>query len=134
MVCVERIPGFQRSGQYRSIGMGGSHRTLIGLGLPIKHATADILDLSLNNTLFRSAHSKAYEVAIGKTNFEVVATGSNDILCSFRLWLGKDQKPGVMGLSFSWADARVGIAESPAVRTAARKHSAQFGGDASATF
>ena len=54
--------------------MGGSHRTLIGLRFPIKHATTDILDFSLDTPLFRSAHSKAYEVAIGKPNFEVVRT------------------------------------------------------------
>ena len=74
--------------------MGGSHRTLIDLLLPIKHATADILDFSLDKTLFRSAHSKAYEVTIGKPNFEVIATGGNDILCSFSLLAGEGPKAG----------------------------------------
>ena len=74
--------------------MGGSHRTLIGLLLPIKHATADILDFSLDKPLFRYAHSKAYEVAIGKPNFEVVATGSNGIFCSFSLLTGEGPKAG----------------------------------------
>ena len=74
--------------------MDDSHGTLIDPRLPVKRATADILDLSLNNTLFRSSHSKAYEVAIGKPNFEVVATGSNDILCSFSLLAGEGPKAG----------------------------------------
>jgi len=94
MVCVERIFVFQRPGQYRSIGMGDSHGALIGLRLPIKHATADILDLSLNNTPFRSAHSKANKVAIGEPYFEVVATSSNDILCSCSLVAGEGPKAG----------------------------------------
>jgi hypothetical protein len=79
MVCIERIFVFQRSGQYRSIGMGVSNGTLIDLRLPIKHATPDILDMSLNVTLLRSAHSKAYKVAIGKPNFEVVAASSKNV-------------------------------------------------------
>jgi hypothetical protein len=61
--------------------MGDSHGALIDLRLTVKHATADILDLSLNNTLFRSAHSKAYEVAIGKPNFELVAASSKNVFC-----------------------------------------------------
>jgi hypothetical protein len=46
-----------------------SHGTVIDPRLPTKHATADILDLSLKNTLFRFTHSKAYEVAIRQTEF-----------------------------------------------------------------
>jgi len=81
VVCVERKFAFQRPAQYRSIGIDDSHGTLIDLRLPIKHATADILDFSLDKTPFRSAHSKAYKMAIGKPNFEVAATSRNDILC-----------------------------------------------------
>jgi hypothetical protein len=69
--------------------MGGSHRTLIDLLLPIKHATTDILDFSLDKPLFRYAHSKAYEVAIGKPNFEVVATSSKNIFCRSSLVSGQ---------------------------------------------
>jgi hypothetical protein len=74
--------------------MDDSHGTLIDLRLPIKHATADILNFSLDKTPFRSAHSKAHEVAVGKPNFEVVATGSNDIFCSFSLLAGEEPKAG----------------------------------------
>jgi hypothetical protein len=45
---VERILAFQRPGQYRPIGMDDSHGALIDLRIPTKHATADILDVSLN--------------------------------------------------------------------------------------
>jgi len=48
VVGVDRILALQTSGQYRSIGMRGSHGTLIDLRIPTKHATADILDVSLN--------------------------------------------------------------------------------------
>ena len=61
--------------------MDDSHGTLIDLRLPIKHATTDILDFSLDKPLFRSAHSKAYEVAIGKPNFEMVAASSKNVFC-----------------------------------------------------
>ena len=74
--------------------MGDSHGTLIDLRLPIEYAPADILDFSLDKTLFRSAHSKAYEVAIGKPNFEVVAASSNDILSSFSLLAGEGPEAG----------------------------------------
>ena len=61
--------------------MDDSHGTLIDLRLPIKRATADILDFSLDKPLFRSAHSKANEVAIGKPNFEVVAASGKNVFC-----------------------------------------------------
>jgi hypothetical protein len=69
--------------------MGGSHRTLIGLRLPIKHATADILNLSLDKTLFRSAHAKTDKVTIGKPNFKVVAASSKNVFCRSDLVSGE---------------------------------------------
>jgi hypothetical protein len=64
--------------------MDDSHGTLIDLRLPIKRATADILDFSLDKTQFRSAHSKAYKVTIGGTNFEVVAYFTTKAFCDAR--------------------------------------------------
>jgi hypothetical protein len=125
-VCVERMFAFKCPGQYRPIGMGDSHGTLIDLRLPIEYAPADILDFSLDKTLFRSAHSKAYEVAIGN---RISKWSRQAAMTSFPVlvfWLGKDQKPGVIGLSLSCACARVGVPKSPAVRTAARKASARL--------
>jgi hypothetical protein len=77
--------------------MGDSHGALIDLRLTVKHATANILDFSLDKTPFRSAHSKAYEVVIGKPNFEVVATSSYDILCRCSLVDGEGPKAGCDG-------------------------------------
>ena len=94
VVCVERIFAFQRPTQYRSIGLDDSHGTLIDLRLPIKHASADFSDLSLDTTPLSSLQLKTNKVAIGKPNFEVVATGSNDIFCSFSLLAGEGPKAG----------------------------------------
>ena len=69
--------------------MDDSHGTLIDLRLPIKHATADILNFSLDKTPFRSAHSKAYEVAIGKPNFEMVAASRKNVFSRSSFVSGK---------------------------------------------
>jgi len=72
--------------------MGGSHRTLIGLLLPIKHATTDILDFPMDEPLFRSVHSKSYKAAIGKPNFEVVATSGKNVFSRSSFVSGKGPK------------------------------------------
>jgi hypothetical protein len=50
--------------------------------------------MSLDTTPLSSLQLKTNKVATGKPNFEVVATGSNGIFCSFSLLAGEGPKAG----------------------------------------
>ena len=55
---------------------------MINLRLTIKHAAADVLDLSLGKVLFRLVYCQTDKVTISEANLKVVATSSADLLPS----------------------------------------------------
>jgi hypothetical protein len=62
---------------------------MFNLRFSIECATTDLPNFSHSNARFRFVNSQSDVVTIGKTNFNVVATSSFDILCRFRFAIGK---------------------------------------------
>jgi hypothetical protein len=55
----------------------------------IECTATDLPNFPDSNARFRFVNSQSDVVTIGKTNFNVVATSSSDILCRFRFAIGK---------------------------------------------
>ena len=55
---------------------------MINMSFMIKHAAADVLDLSLGKVLFRPVHCQTDKVTISEANLKVFATSSADLLRS----------------------------------------------------
>jgi len=55
----------------------------------IECAATDLANFSHRNARFQFVNSQADVVAIGETNFNVVAANSYDILCRFRFAIGE---------------------------------------------
>jgi hypothetical protein len=62
---------------------------MFNLRFSIECATTDLPNFTHSNARFRFVNSQSHVVTIGKTNFNVVAASSSDILCRFRFAIGE---------------------------------------------